>query len=265
MHYKIGIILLLLLSCSKKEDFAAVQIIGHACNGMEIKNSIYHDNSYEAAELALSMDGCQGIEVDVQLSADGSLYLFHDPDLTLETKAEGCVPSSKDEVLDGIHYQSIHQEKLAKLTEVGGLLTVGKTVFLDLRHYNSCTAAYVDLNYFTKQLQNWRSQLQAGVKVFAVTNYTEWLPILENAGFSTVFSSESMEKTKFVQENYDCDGFMMKNDAISKTDVQQLKAGNKKVIIFEVRSPKGIRKALKKLPDYLMTDDLRATIIEKHK
>jgi hypothetical protein len=43
-----------------------------------------------------------------------------------------------------------------------------------------------------------------------------------------------------------------------------LQAAGKKVIIFEVRSPKGIKSALKKHPNYLVTDDLRATIIEKY-
>lgn len=264
MRFKIIFMGLLLAACTKKQDYASVRIIGHACNGLEINNSIYHDNSFEAAELALSIDGCQGIEVDVQLSADGTLFLYHDPDLSSETDASSCVPSTSDVLLSEVRYKTIHKESLASLQKTGTLLINGKTILLDLRHYNNCTQESVNLNLFIQKIQSWQQQLNSGVSVLTVTNNELWLGELKNAGFTVIFSSESMEKTNFIIENYSCDGFIMKNEALTKADVEKLKANHKKVIIFEVRSPKGIRKALKKLPDYLVTDDIRATIIEKY-
>jgi hypothetical protein len=60
------------------------------------------------------------------------------------------------------------------------------------------------------------------------------------------------------------EGFVVKNNDFSETEITEIKAKNKKVYIFEIRSPKGIRTALKKFPTGLITDDLRATLIEQH-
>jgi len=45
--------------------------------------------------------------------------------------------------------------------------------------------------------------------------------------------------------------------------VTKIRQAGKKIYIFEVRSPKGIRSALKKIPDGILTDDIRAAILEK--
>jgi hypothetical protein len=60
------------------------------------------------------------------------------------------------------------------------------------------------------------------------------------------------------------DGYVVKNPDWNENEIQQLKNSSKKVYIFEVRSPKGIRKALRKAPDGLITDDIRNTLIEMH-
>jgi hypothetical protein len=56
----------------------------------------------------------------------------------------------------------------------------------------------------------------------------------------------------------------VRNSKFDREEMAQIQATEKNVVIFEVRSPKGIRSALRKLPDYLITDDLRASIIEKY-
>ncbi len=81
--------------------------------------------------------------------------------------------------------------------------------------------------------------------------------------FLLIYSTETISEANLILGNNAVSGLMAKNSKISKEEVGQLKAQGKKIIIFEVRSPKSIRKALKKRPDYLVTDDLRATIIEK--
>ena len=40
---------------------------------------------------------------------------------------------------------------------------------------------------------------------------------------------------------------------------------DKRVYIFEMRSPKGIKSALKKYPTGIISDDLRAAIIQRRK
>jgi hypothetical protein len=61
------------------------------------------------------------------------------------------------------------------------------------------------------------------------------------------------------------DGAVFRNAVIDEQDILQLKEQNKRTIIYDIRSPKGIRKAFKKQPDLVLTDDILSGIIEKYK
>ncbi len=61
------------------------------------------------------------------------------------------------------------------------------------------------------------------------------------------------------------DGAVFRNSEIAVSDVNSVKSFGKEVIIYDVRSPNGIKSALDKTPDYLLTDDIKATLIEKYK
>ncbi|MNY72919.1 hypothetical protein D3C86_2115780 [compost metagenome] len=61
------------------------------------------------------------------------------------------------------------------------------------------------------------------------------------------------------------DGASFRNSAITISDVNAVKSLGKEVILYDVRSPKGIKSAFNKFPDYLLTDDIKATLIEKYK
>ena len=125
-------LVLLLLSCSKKEDFSEVQVIGHAGMGLEIPNSIFHDNSLEAIELALTLPGSNGVEIDVQMDLNGRLWLFHDELLNEETNGINCISSNTSEYLKTLRYSSLKQEKLAELSQIPFHNFEDKYFFLDL-------------------------------------------------------------------------------------------------------------------------------------
>lgn len=265
MCFRWLILLLLLSACSKEKQYGQIQLIGHAGNGLRMSNSIYHDNSKEAVELALSYEGSNGVEVDLQISTDNQLWLYHDPTLETETTGQGCIPSQTSTVLETLQYKKHHQEYLARLTGIDQEKLKYKTLFLDLRQLNSCTNQIVGESGLVQALKSFKKDISVPCEVVLVTNYEPWLDSLSGVGFTLFFSAESMDRAKSLLNHPNCAGFLLKNKAIEKQDVQFLKQANKKVVIFEVRSPKGTRTALKKKPDFLMTDDLRAAIIEKYK
>ena len=82
-NYLTFLLVLLIFSCQKKQDNANTKIIGHGATGLKMQSSFYHDNSLESIHKALETEGCDGIEIDVQLSASGTLWLFHDAELAL--------------------------------------------------------------------------------------------------------------------------------------------------------------------------------------
>ena len=58
------------------------------------------------------------------------------------------------------------------------------------------------------------------------------------------------------------DGVVASNGDINKEDVSLIQADGTEVVIFDVRSSSGIRKAFKKLPNAIMTDNIRKALQE---
>ncbi|MGV3630709.1 MAG: glycerophosphodiester phosphodiesterase [Bacteroidota bacterium] len=259
MRFSRIIIAFFIFSCSKEKNFDAVQVFGHAGNGIQISNSVYHDNSQEAVDLALAQNGCAGVEVDIQLSKDGTAWLFHDPDMERETGETGCIPSKTDAKLGKITYSSFHSENLLRLKELD---VYGKSVFLDLKHVNSCAGETVILADLMDDILAFRDN-NPSIELRIITFNPEWIDALLLSGLEIFYEAEHYEEASlYFQEGLQ--GFVFKNENITKDQLADLKNKGFRTVLFEARSPKGIRRALRKYPDYILADDIKATLIEKY-
>lgn len=259
------ILLLILFSCSKKKDYENIKVFGHAATGLEMLNSVYHDNSKEAVEFALSMEGCDGVEIDLHVSEDGEIWLYHDENLESETNGDGCIANLNSGYLSTLNYKTFAKEKLVALKDLNFTLFNGKELILDLRHHNSCVAGIVPIEKMISKLQSLGLHLQQDYKVTCIISYQNWIQPFLEAGFSVYYSIYSV--AEFHQKNLlypELEGYIVKNKDFTKDDIREIKNNSKKVYIFDIRSPKGIRSALRKHPDALITDDIRATLIEKY-
>ena len=264
MRYSL-IILLILTSCLKKAEYPNVEVLGHAGMGLRIQNSIYHNNSAEAIELALSISGCSGVEVDVQMSKDGELWLYHDQELSSESNGSGCVNDLNSYQLEQLNYTTLKKEKLVPLHDLDLNYLKGKTILLDIRHYNSCKDQFVDQDMFINALMQTPLMNDPSIKSYCVLSNAAWIEPFNTAGFEVVLSADGANLSANLFDVYpDLKGIMSKNKTIDKQLVREFRQLGKKVYIFEMRSPKGIRSALRKAPDGVVTDDVRATLIEKN-
>jgi glycerophosphoryl diester phosphodiesterase len=253
------------VSCSKNKDFDQINVIGHAATGLEILNSVYHDNSKEAVELALSIEGCNGVEIDIQLSKDGTLWLFHDDQLEKETNGIGCVNDLTDNELSAIEYKTIHTEKLTRLKDLNFTLFKGKQLFLDLRHYTACSGIFVNVNQVITDLNLLNLQTITDLDVHCILSYDQWISPFTAAGYKVDYSIFNMNEFNIFTNLYpSISGFVVRNSDFDKNEITLIKNANKDLFIFEIRSPKGIRSALNKNPDAVITDDICATLIEKY-
>jgi glycerophosphoryl diester phosphodiesterase len=265
MRFKIFIAILFLSSCKKKEGFENIRVIGHAAMGLDILNSVYHDNSKEAVEFALSIEGCDGVEMDLQLSKDGKLWLYHDTKLENETNGNGCVNNLNSSELSTLYYKTLAKEKLVALSDIDFSLFKGKELFLDFRHLNFCESSYINVAAVISQLQDLNLVSQINFTVNCILGYDAWIEPFTDLGMNVYYSIYTISELNNLNNVYPAiKGYIVKNNDFSKSDVDQIKSNNKKVYIFEIRSPKGIRKALNKFPHGVITDDLRTTLIEKY-
>lgn len=258
------LLFLVVLSCKKGKDlYPGTQIGGHACAGLHISSSNYHDNSLEAYKYARSFESIQMVEVDVQLSKDGTLWLFHDPELSIESNGNGFVPQSSDEYLSGLKYRSLEKEKLIRLEDLPADLK-GITLLLDLKESDGTPAGLIDSTQMMQALGYVKNYFTNGT-LSLVTNTGRFVSSIKGMGFGIYFNAVNAAHFESYENKLLMDGAIFRNSDIVASDVISVKTSGKKAIIYDVRSAKGIRSALDKGPDFLLTDDIKTTLIEKYK
>ena len=257
------IVLLCLVSC-KKKHFDQVKLIGHAGSGLSISTAIYADNSSESVNYALEMKGIDGVEIDIQCSADGTAWLFHDPELDETTNGSGCVPSSTDDYLQSLHYATLKKEPLVKLADLNAPFN-DRIIFLDIRTFNQCTQTEIDQQDMIAAIQQALPDVP-DERIFVITNRPGWVNDFYLEGWNVYLEMVTADEYLGVAAATldQTIGTCLRNSNTTKNDIENLHEHSKEVIIFDVRSPKNMRKALKKFPDYILADDLKGAIIEKY-
>lgn len=263
--WKIGVVWILLFcsffipqSCNKKESYPEVKIFGHAGMGMDIGMSIFHDNSLEAIQLALALPTIDGVEVDVRMSADGTLWLYHENLLEAHTNGEGCIFETTDLELEQLRYKSLHREKLARLEQVWPLIG-SRQLILDLKHWNACTEGYVDMSRFKEALYDIPEKYWDQITLDS--SNPNWLEALSE-DFSVVFSTVSVEEgVKQLQKVSQLKGLVLRSKDITAEQIVQLKTMDKDCYLFEMRSSKKQRAALQKQPFAILADDPRGALV----
>lgn len=260
----IGIAVLFLVSCKKHKDlYPDTGIGGHACAGLHISGSNYHDNSLEAYRYARSFEKVLMVEVDVQVSLDGTPWLFHDPELSVESTGSGFIPQKEDSYLSGLKYHSLEKERVIRLLDLPADLK-GVRLVLDLKESDGTETGVLDSASVIDVLKQAKQYFYNG-DLAIVTNSRRFVPTIKGLGYFVYYNAVNASQFLSYPDKTISDGAAFRNSEIAISDVTAVKSLGKEVIIYDVRSPKGIRSALEKSPDYLLTDDIKATLIEKYK
>ena len=251
--------LIISFSCKKNTDFNSVKLIGHAGMGISIQNSFYHDNSSESINLALSINGCDGVEVDVQISLDTSAWLYHDAYLESETNISGFISHKYDDELHHAKYKSIHHEKMIPLKDLNSKNLKNRSLLLDIKNYNN-----INTSIIIDALNKVDFIFLPDIDLKIIINKYDEITSFINSGFHVICEIQHFNEYDDLLSQYpDIDGFAIKNKAINSSQVEEIKQSGKEIYLFEVRAPKSIRNALLKFSTAVITDDLRATILEK--
>jgi glycerophosphoryl diester phosphodiesterase len=247
-------------SCSKNPP-NNVRIFGHAGMGLSMQNSIYHDNTIEAVELCLSIPGSDGVEIDIQMDKEGCLWLYHDDFLNRITSENGCVNDKSTQELEKAKYTTLKDEKLVKLKDIIPLIGTNQKLFLDLKSRNACLNSNVDFEKFFQSLNSILSL--KSMEIALIVSDSIWIKKLAKY-YPTFYSSDNYDESlNFLTNNPLSKGIVIRNKSVEKYQISKLKELNKEIYLFDIRSPKGNRRAMTKNPTGIITDDLRAAIIER--
>lgn len=254
------LILLILFSC-KKTKYNAIEIVGHAGMGLDMQNSIYHDNSLEAIQLALSYGGSNGVEVDVQIDKEGCIWLFHDEVMDGIASVSGCINEKTTSELEQATYKTLKKEKLTKLQTILEIIPSDQKLFLDIKDFNACSKFYISVDSFIDCLN--KLGIEKATNIYLIVSNENWLSQITSE-FKVLFSTDDLKfGMDILENNPNISGLVIRNKMINKSEVELIKQLDRQVFLFDLRSPKGNRTALEKHPNGIITDDIRAALIER--
>ena len=255
------ILVLMLVSCQKSEEIKGVQIFGHAGMGLSVDHSIYHDNSAEAIAFALNLPTSNGVEVDVRMSKDGTLWLYHDEFLEAEATGMGCVSVKGDVEIEQLNYRTLNKEKLVELKDVLPLLLPDQHLFLDLKHFNSCRNEHIDFEELQVALVAQMGSNASHISLICAYEY--WINDLSEIA-DVLYSTDDINEGKLLLKKYtNLKGLVVRNTDLNAADVKGIKDLNREIYLYDIRSLKGIKQALGKYPTGIFADDLRNALTER--
>ena len=264
MKYSFGIVLLFLLvktatvSCKKSTTRYPVQVIGHAAAGLDLDRTPFPGNTLEAIYYAKSL-GIKHLELDVQLTKDNRFVLYHADVLDLHTNSTGCVHYKTLEEIKAIHHIGHQNIAIPELLEVD--FSGFNTVYLDLRDYKPCEDFQLhNLELMLEQFNLFRS-MHDQLRIVVVAKRTQFLNAFRTNGFEVCFEAHSFEALLSADENHDYPSYIIRNRQISKEQVSIMRAKNKEIIIFDIKSRAGNISAMQKGPDYVMTDAISSALV----
>lgn len=258
--YTCLIVLIALVSCAKKER-TNIQILGHAGFGLASQESIYHSNSKESIDLALATNECNGFEVDVRISADSTLWLFHDSDLSTNTTGSGCVEQAKHDDLKKVKYKGVKNQKAVDLQSIVGEISAGKIVFLDLKHFNECENKEGDPAIWNTLLS--KLQIKHLSNLYLITNQIDIMEELLKANWQVLLSLDNIPTIdEQFSKHSKLKGVVIRQTFVSQEQVYSWQQKGKSVYLYGVKIKSDFKKSRSLLPNGILSDDVFGSIIE---
>jgi glycerophosphoryl diester phosphodiesterase len=260
-----------LFSCRKikyypDKDFPAVstRILAHRASGNDPSFRAY---SVEAAEHAFGI--IDGIEVDLQLSKDRTVWLAHSADLPeCGGKTYMCFPESTDEEVAELDSCSGGDHHFTRLEDIFALMSAdypGKYISLDVKAYVPCALASADvpgvLNVIGDEIIRLTDKYDLKGHIMVESETASFLTYVRKHSegiecYLQAWGDFERGMLLCLQDGYSGISFEYKfGEEITVEHVQLLRRKGLKIQLWTVNSESDIEEALSLNPDYIQTDN----------
>jgi hypothetical protein len=250
--------LLFLSACKHSRERYDVGVIGHAAAGLDVDRVPYPGNTQESIDYARAL-GLKHIEIDIQLTADKQWALFHNDFMDFHTTHDGCISQFTADYLKTVAFHGFPNIKINFLNDadVSGF----ETVYLDLRHYLPCeNFTHIDTSYLFTGIDDFIAN-NPQVKVVMITNKPSLLPFYKAKGVPVCFEAQNFNQIAQIYNLYPYADFVIRNRYITAEEVSAIRNMGASIIIFDVKSYEGNIDAMRKNPNFVMTDAIASALI----
>jgi glycerophosphoryl diester phosphodiesterase len=245
-----------------------VLVLGHGGAGFPGINNHYAPNSEESIKQVLLMQGADGVEVDIQLTRDSQIVLFHDINLETITDATGFVSDKDWNELEAVSYKRAktainNKQSLWRLEDLLQFVDQNSLdVWLSLSIQRQ-EEVLDPLDYnrrFREALKRLLVQYNISQKVIVESRNVEML-----SSFQTLKPLGVMlfHTTKFITQSHvdvalqnSFDGFVVNFLDESQESIDLVRANDLKLVLYGLKIRKDILPALRFRPEMVQTDNV---------
>ncbi|MEO9531595.1 MAG: glycerophosphodiester phosphodiesterase family protein [Crocinitomicaceae bacterium] len=267
MKNLVGIIVILtLVSC--KKDFSDLDVIvsSHAAESIYYKQNDYPPNSLEGIKTVLLDARLDCIELDVQMTKDNKLVLWHDANLDVNSNLNGCVGDyNRSELSNAQIYGTTFE--IAFLEQAINLALNAETkLILDVKHYNPCAGEKINNTQFNSALNDELAGLTDLQKQNIIVNCRDLNLLLALTDHSVIKSLETdeLEYAKSTIQSSDINTVFVKLDEFSEAWQTMLETHQADFGLYNLNNRSDVNKALEFAPDYVISDKLDYTLTVVH-
>jgi len=254
------LILILFFSCSKSNTRYNVEVVGHAAGGLDLDRAPFPGNTIPSILYAKDL-GIKHVELDIQLNAENRWVLFHADYLEEKTNASGCINQKTTQEIRNIRYIGHPNIEIPFLIDLD--LSDFQTVFLDLRDYQPCN------NFQYHQAEDMLTELlifkalHSQLHIVIVAKRPQFLNYFRQNGFDVCFEANTFEDLLLKNANFDYNYYIIRNQKVTSDNVAQIRALNKQILLFDVKSRAGNIDAMEKNPNFVVTDAIASALLLK--
>lgn len=239
----------------------------HGCGGFGTYRNTLPPNTVAALEQSLAQ-GADGVEMDIQMTSDGKLAVFHDGLMDLATDCAGCIGDMTwDEVrecsyqtrngdLDG-HHPVVLLDTLLAQVEASGYQP---WVFLNTKHDSPCDPGDDGIRYeaFAQLLSEAIHRHNLGDRVIVESMSERFLVVMgeRDSTVHLLFDDEDYTRGMDVVRRNRFIGLCISNGKVTADQVAQAHEEGFWLGIWGVRVLGDTKRAVEKGPELVMTDDL---------
>jgi glycerophosphoryl diester phosphodiesterase len=269
--------LLLLPQCRKAElhrvqnlNGNRIEVVGHGGIGFQSLNIQSPHNSFTSVLKTIEAYQADGVEIDVQLSRDNVLFMYHDRLLESMTDCFECVNNSMSAELllcrfrNDFYVNVFTEEFLTPLDRAMARFasrTHPPKVFLDLKTFEPCDEEmdYADFRLrMADAVHNIILKHDAIQWVYVESADMELLLDLQSRdeNYLLIYDSGDIPAAIYRAADNGLYGIVCHSYNIKKKDVKLAHSLGVKVSLYGVKSRPGHIRAIRKNPDYIQTENL---------
>ena len=245
-----------------------IRVIGHGGAGFQSFVNPYPTNSWLSIKNAIEHQNADGVEVDVQISKDGVLVLYHDDKLESLTNCIGCVSDKSYATLTECEYNRNFNNNIflsEKILSMDALLKRYAAfdphpyIYLDIKTKFVCgPEAPFELDSFAAIILDGIKKYSAWDWVVVESGSFELLKLLRaaNSQVTLMFDTDELQGNIALMRQEKMNGFVIRNNNVTKEEIAEAHRNGLEVHLFGVKTRSGTKEAVQKYPDGIQTDNL---------